>query len=284
MFGAILGDIIGSSHEFKLKVVSKNEFELFNKKSRFTDDTVMSVAISDALLETGNDASDEGIKASFISYMKKYGRKYITAGYGKSFLAWLVSNNENAYGSFGNGSAMRVSSIPYYCSDSLEMTRHIAKLSAEVTHNHPEGIKGAESVASAIWMALHNSTKEDIAYYIKQEFGYDLSKTCEEIIGMKIRSATCQDTVPYAIIAFLESSGFEDAIRNAVSFGGDTDTLAAVAGSIAEAYYGIPEELEDVCLSKLDSSLRVSLLDFERVTERAIWTDLELRQNMKLNK
>lgn len=283
MFGAIIGDMVGSVYEFSGEQVEKNSFSLFNKNSKFTDDTVMSIAVSDAIMRIGMDSDDDSLKKEFFHSMKKYGYKYLNAGYGKTFFAWILSMSSQPYGSFGNGSAMRVSSIPYYCSKSLENTRRIARLSAEVTHNHPEGIKGAESVASAIWLALHGSTKENIRSYIEKEFGYDLSKTCEDIISLKICNAICQDTVPNALVAFLESESFEDAIRNAISFGGDTDTLAAISGSVAEAYYGVPLELEEKCLEYLDSTLRLQLLLFERKTERAIWTDIKLRNQIKLS-
>lgn len=213
----------------------------------------MTVAVAEALIyarKTGITDIDV-IKSYLTASMQNWGRKYPRAGYGHKFRQWLQSDTPTPYGSYGNGSAMRVSSVGWLYG-TLEKTREIARLTAEVTHNHPEGIKGAEATASAIYLARTGSTKEEIKKYIEQEFGYNLSRSCEEIRRTYYHVESCQETVPEAITAFLESDSFEDAIRNAVSLGGDTDTLAAITGSIAEAYYQeIPEVLAEEVVRQL---------------------------------
>lgn len=186
--------------------------------------------------------SDEQVKAALIASMQKWGRKYPHAGYGGLFSKWLRDRNPKPYGSYGNGSAMRVSSAGWLY-ESLEDTRKYARLSAEVTHNHPKGIKAAEAAASAIWLIRKGKTKDEIRDYIVDEFGYDLSRTCDEIRPDYHFIVTCQGTVPEAITAFLEGKDFEDVIRTAVSLGGDCDTLTCIAGSMAEAFYGVPETM-----------------------------------------
>ena len=214
MYGAISGDMIGCPYEFDAGDKTKN-FPLFIKGSNFTDDSVMTIAVADALMDTlGQD--DETVKAALIRSMQDWGHKYPNAGYGGMFYRWLLARDPKPYGSFGNGSAMRVSSAGWLY-DSLEETRHMAKLTAEVTHNHPEGIKGAEAAASAIYMARTGRGKEEIKAYIIREFGYDLSRTCDEIRPAYHHVETCQQTVPEAITAFLEGNDFEDVIRTAVS-------------------------------------------------------------------
>ncbi len=241
MYGAILGDIIGSPYEFAYWERNKS-FELFPKYARFTDDTVMTVAIADALLSCGRYADEEEYEKAFVDSMQKWGMKYIDAGYGGMFYRWIKSKSPQPYGSFGNGSAMRVSPVGWLF-DSLEKTREVAKWSALVTHNHPEGIKGAEATASIIWMARNKASKKEIKEYIEKEFLYDLSRSCDDIRPDYEFNATCQGSVPEAIISFFESVDYEDCIRNAVSLGGDTDTLACIAGGMAEAFYGIPDEI-----------------------------------------
>ena len=240
MYGALLGDIIGAPYEFDRGSKTK-EFPLFSEESKFTDDSVMTIAVAEALMDSmGED--DETVKAALVKSMVKWGRKYPNAGYGAKFYWWLKEENPQPYGSFGNGSAMRVSSVGWLY-DTLEETRHAARLTAEVSHNHPEGIKGAEAIASAIFMARTGSTKEEIKEYIIREFGYDLSRTCDEIRPDYYHVETCQKTVPEAITAFMEGNDFEDVVRTAVSLGGDCDTLTDIAASMAEAFYGIPEEI-----------------------------------------
>ena len=233
MLGAIIGDIVGSVYEFNN--IKTKGFPFMNEKCFFTDDTVMTIAVADALLKGGT-------ADNFIDSMKEIGRLYPNSGFGGGFYKWLFSDNREPYNSFGNGSAMRVSPCAWFA-DSLEEAEQLAERSAAVTHNHPEGIKGAQATASAIYLARFNTSKDAkgiIKEYVENTYGYDLSRTLDEIRPVYKFNETCQETVPEAIIAFLESNGFEDAIRNAISLGGDSDTLAAITGSIAEAAYGIP--------------------------------------------
>ena len=260
MHGAILGDIIGSPYEFDRGNKSK-DFPLFSPDSAFTDDSVMTLAVADAFLMLPPKAADEDIRRQLVQSMQTYGRKYPYSGYGTRFRRWLMDSKPQPYGSFGNGSAMRVSSVGWLFDD-LETVRHMARLSAEVTHNHPEGIKGAEATASAIYLARTGSTKAEIKAYIEANFHYDLSRTCDEIRPTYHHVESCQETVPEAITAFLEGNSFEDVIRTAVSLGGDCDTLTAIAGSIAEGFYGIPEELKQQCRERLPEDLRKVLRRF----------------------
>ena len=265
MYGAILGDIIGSPFEFDQGNKSK-EFSLFSKNSTFTDDSVMTIAVGYAFLDAQPNADIEWIRRRLISSMKQYGRMFPYAGYGGMFRRWLKCDDPQPYGSFGNGSAMRVSSVAWLYND-IETVRSMARLSAEVSHNHPEGIKGAEATASAIFMARIGRTKEEIKAYIEENFGYDLSRSCDEIRPNYHHIETCQETVPEAITAFLEGESFEDVIRAAVSLGGDCDTLTCIAGSIAEGFYGVPEELKQECRNRLPEELKVVLDRFDRTTE-----------------
>lgn len=280
MLGAIIGDIVGSVYEFDN--IKTKDFPLFREDCFFTDDTVMTCAVAEAVMNGGG-------KDDFIDAMKKYGRMYPNAGYGGRFGMWLASNDREPYNSFGNGSAMRVSPCArvWDCgftartgclpSKAMETTR----LSAAVTHNHPEGIKGAMATADAIFMCRYffggyhgdfqqpiNSDPDECKLRIKtrieQEYGYDLSQTLDEIRPTYRFNETCQETVPQAIIAFLESTDFEDAIRNAISLGGDSDTLSAIMGSIAEAAYVIPEWIKDKACSYLDKPLKDVLIRWQR--------------------
>lgn len=258
MYGAILGDIIGSPYEFDMGNKSK-DFPLFSKTSIFTDDTVMTIAVAEAFMGAPDD---EGIiRKRLIQSMQKWGHRYPSAGYGLRFSDWLDSDDPRPYGSYGNGSAMRVSSVAWLYDD-LDTVRRIARLSAEVTHNHPEGIKGAEATASAIFLARSGSTKAEIKAYVEAQFGYDLSRTCDEIRPSYHHVESCQETVPEAITAFLEGDSFEDVIRTAVSLGGDCDTLTCIAGSIAEGHYGVPEDLKRKCEQLLPSDLITCVRDF----------------------
>lgn len=254
MYGAILEDIIGSPFEFDRGDKTK-DFKLFSRRSHFTDDSVMTLAVCEALLKVGQDATVKEIEDTVISSMQSWGRRYPHEGYGGYFRRWLTARHPEPYNSFGNGSAMRVSAAGWLY-DSLEKTRVVAKATANVTHNHPEGIKGAEATASAIFMARNGSSKEEIKKYIENEFHYDLNRTLDEIRPSFHMDETCQKTVPEAIIAFLEARDFEDAIRNAVSLGGDTDTLGAITGSIAEAYFGISETLISECRNRINKDMR----------------------------
>lgn len=240
MIGALLGDMIGAPYEFDRGNKTK-EFPLFSRNSCFTDDSVMTIAVAEALMNA-DGKSDEEIRAALVRSMQKWGRRYPNAGYGGRFIRWLFTENPKPNGSFGNGSAMRASAAGWLFDD-LQTTRHMAALTAAVSHNHPEGIKGAEATAAAIFMARNGSSMADIKAYTAQEFQYDLSRTCAELRPLNRHDETCQVTMPLVFAAFLESTGFEDAIRNAVSLGGDTDTIACITGSIAEAFYGIPAEI-----------------------------------------
>ena len=230
MLGAILGDMIGAPYEFDRGSKTK-DFPLFIDESQFTDDSVMTIAVAEALLATMGK-SDDDIKTALVDSLQKWGKKYPNAGYGCMFSQWLTTKNPKPYGSFGNGSAMRVAAVGWLYDD-IETTRHIAKLTSEVTHNHPEGIKGAEAAASAIFLARNGKSKAEIKDYIIKEFDYDLSRTCDEIRPVYHHVESCQETVPEAITAFLEGQDFEDVIRTAVSLGGDCDTLTCISGSIA---------------------------------------------------
>ena len=241
MLGAILGDIIGSPYEFDRGEKTK-DFPLFTRRSHFTDDSVMTVAVAEAVINAMRRDRRRATAEEYARSMREWGREFPDAGYGGMFSRWLVDENMGPYGSYGNGSAMRVSPIGWLY-DSLEETREAAADSAKVTHNHPEGIKGAEAVASVIYLARTGNSRSRIRRYVEEEFGYDLSRTLDDIRPGYHHVESCQETVPEAITAFLEGKSFEDVIRNAVSLGGDTDTLACIAGSMAEAYFGVPEYL-----------------------------------------
>ena len=245
MIGAIIGDIVGSVYEWNN--IKTKDFPLFSPKCFFTDDTVMTVAIAVGLMNGGS-------ADSFIQAMKKYGCLYPDAGYGGRFGSWLFSEDTYPYNSWGNGSAMRVSPVAW-AFDTLSEVEQYAEVSAAVTHNHHEGIKGAQATAAAIFLARKGKPKDDIKAYIVSKYGYDLSRTLDEIRPGYRFNESCQETVPQAITAFLESVDFEDAIRNAISLGGDSDTLAAITGSIAEAAYKVPEEIKEKALSILDECL-----------------------------
>ena len=265
MYGAITGDIIGSQFEFD-KGNKSREFELFGKRCKFTDDTVMTIAVAEALMDAGRDADEKTIKDKLITSLKSWGQRYPHAGYGNRFKAWVLSGKSEPYGSYGNGSAMRVSAVGWLY-DSLKRTRQMARWTAEVTHNHPEGIKGAEATASAIFLARTGHSKEEIRNYIVREFGYDLSRTCDQIRPGYYHNESCQKTVPEAITAFLEGTDFEDVIRTAVSLGGDCDTLTCIASSIAEAFYGVPAILMAECKSRLPEDMLYILGRFDIARE-----------------
>lgn len=229
MLGAIAGDVIGSVYEHR--PIKTMEFPLFGSHSRFTDDTVLTVAVACSILE--------GV--SYEVSLKIFGRKYPDAGYGGSFYQWLFSAESGPYNSWGNGAAMRVSPVGFAFATPEEVLAEAQK-TAEVTHNHPEGIKGSQAAALAVFLARTGASREEIRNEITHRFGYDLNRTLEGIRPTYRFDISCQGTVPEAIIAFLESADYEDAVRKAVSLGGDSDTLACITGGIAQAYYGeIPE-------------------------------------------
>jgi NAD-dependent SIR2 family protein deacetylase/ADP-ribosylglycohydrolase len=246
MLGAILGDIIGrpyENHRIKTK-----DFPLFCERSGISDDTVMTLAVAEGLVRGARDpqATEHEIEQAMLAM----GERFPHAGYGGMFRQWLISDDPRPYGSFGNGSAMRVSPVAWFF-DNLQDVEKFAALSARITHNHPEGIKGAQAVASAVFMARTGSSKDEIRDHISEKYHYDLSRTLDDIRPGYRFDSSCQGSVPEAIIAFLESTGFEDALRNAVSLGGDGDTQAAIAGSIAEAFYGINDALRQKALEYL---------------------------------
>ena len=261
MYGAILGDIIGSPYEFDRGTKTK-DFPLFSPESEFTDDTVLTAAVAETFLDMDFAEDDDVTRDRLVYYIRDWVRKHPRGDYGIRFSRWIADSRHTPYNSFGNGSAMRVSSIGWLFED-LDMTRRMARLSAAVTHNHPEGIKGADAVASAIYLARTGSTKETIKAFIREEFQYDLSRSCDEIRPDYCHVESCQETVPEAITAFLEGTGFEDVIRTAVSLGGDCDTLTCIAGSIAEAFYGVPEELKQQCRARLTPDILEILDRFE---------------------
>ncbi len=226
MLGAIAGDIIGSAFEWERTKLY--DFRLFASESTFTDDTVLTVAVADCILH-GKD---------YTTTFREYGRRYPYAGWGGMFFKWLFSDDAGPYNSFGNGSAMRVSPIGF-AFDTLEDVLAEAGRSAEVSHNHPEGIKGAQAIASCIHLSRQGKGKEEIRRFVETEFRYDLSRTLDDIRPSYRFDETCQGSVPEAIVAFLESTDYEDAVRKAVSLGGDADTLACMTGGIAQAYYKV---------------------------------------------
>ena len=244
MLGAIVGDIVGSIYEFNNH--RSKDFPLFSGGCDFTDDTVITVAVADCLMNQG----------SYVEYIKNYTRKYPNRGYGGRFAQWIRFESMEPYNSWGNGSAMRVSAVGF-AFDDLEMVIQEAKRSAEVTHNHPEGIKGAQATALAIYMARQGQSKEQIKSAIAKSFSYDLDRTLDEIRPVYQFNESCQETVPEAVIAFLESTDFEDAIRNGISLGGDSDTLTCITGGIAEAFYGgVPQDIAEKALSYLPKAMR----------------------------
>lgn len=260
MYGAILGDIIGSRFEFDRGGKTK-EFDLFTSKNVWTDDTVMTIAVAEALLAAGTEAGLETIQIHCIESMRKWGKKYPFAGYGSSFIWWLQSRDPKPYGSFGNGSAMRVSAAGWLY-DSLLRTREVARATAEVSHNHPEGIKGAECTAAVIYLARNGKCKEEIKDYVIREFGYDVSESLEELRRRHAHIESCQDSLPKALVSFFEGNSFEDVVRNAVSLGGDTDTIAAIAGAMAEGYYEIEKAHKIYCRQYITTDMCKILTKF----------------------
>ena len=250
MLGAIAGDIIGSVHEGL--GTKSTEFELFVPNTRFTDDTVLAVAVADCLL-TG---------LGYVDAFHEYFSAYPSAGYGFRFYQWASARNREAYNSYGNGAAMRVPPVAY-AFEVLDDVLAEAARSAEVTHNHPEGIKGAQATAAAVFMARHGATKTDVKDWVERRFGYNLSARLDDLRPTYQFEESCQGTVPAALIAFLESHDYEDAVRKAVSLGGDADTLACITGAVAEAHYGgVPPHIAAATLDKLDDRLRTVVLRF----------------------
>ena len=247
MFGAVLGDIVGSRFEFDRGGKTK-DFEFITDECEFTDDTVMTVAVAEALMDAGVDADEKTIKEYLVKSMQKWGRRYPDAGYGGKFIHWIHADDPKPYNSFGNGSAMRVSSVGWLYS-TLVRTLEVARCTAEVSHNHPEGIKGAQCTAAVIFLGRTGHSKEEIKEYVTKTFGYDFSESLEDMRKRHRHDETCMDSLPKALRSFFDGNDYEDTVRNAVSLGGDTDTLAAIAGAMAEGYYGLTRDY-DVWLGK----------------------------------
>jgi type I restriction enzyme M protein len=259
MIGAIIGDIVGSLREGGRRNVKSKDFELFLPKAHVTDDSVMSLAVAEALLDARGDYAN--LEELAVASMQTLGRRYPHAGYGRFFKNWIFNDDPKPYGSYGNGAAMRVSACGWV-GKSLEEVIEISGRITRVTHDHPDGIKGAEATAVSVFMALHGSSIDEIREYVNAHY-YPMDFTIDGIRDTYRFFISCQESVPQSIMAFLESTSFEDAIRNAISIGGDSDTIAAIAGGIAEAYYGVPEHLREQALTYLDAYQRGILEEFE---------------------
>ena len=259
MLGAIIGDIAGSIYEWDNH--KSKDFQFLDPACCPTDDSIMSLAVAKAIVECNGDYSD--FEEKCVVFMQMLGKKYPDAGYGGSFFRWIFADFPKAYGSWGNGSAMRVSPCGFAAS-SLEEALTLAEKQASVSHDHPEGIKGAQAVAAAIYLAKTRHSKDEIRSYITENF-YELDFTLDEIREDYKFDVSCQGSVPQALEAFFESDGFEDAIRCAISIGGDSDTIAAMTGGIAEAFYGIPEEIRKTALTYLEIKQLEILYEFEKL-------------------
>lgn len=260
MIGAIIGDIVGS--RFEWHNIKSKKFNLFDERCEFTDDSVMTLAVAKAILECNGDP--DRLPDQTVKCMQEIGRYYPHCGYGGSFRHWIFDDDPQPYNSLGNGAPMRVSPVAW-AARNLDECIAMSEAVTAVSHNHPEGIKGANAIAVATYLALHGSTKGEIKETIETRFGYDLSFTLDSIRDTYTFDVSCMGTVPPAIVAFLESTDFVDAIRNAISIGGDSDTIAACTGPIAEAYYGVPAMTRDFAETYLDNRLDEILVAFERV-------------------
>ena len=255
IIGAICGDIIGSLTEFR--PIKTKDFELFQNASTFTDDTIMTLAIANWLIK------DKDSCEVLVKELQYWGNMYPGAGYGGMFSRWIRQDNPKPYGSWGNGSAMRVSPCAWV-GETLEEVQDLAYRSAAVTHNHSEGIKGAMATADAIYLARIGVKKPEIEEHVELRYGYDLSRGVDEIRDAYGFDVSCQGSVPESIICFLEARDFEDTVRNAVSLGGDADTQAAIAGSIASAYWEVPDDIASEAVNRLDSALLKVLTEFDK--------------------
>lgn len=262
MYGSIIGDMIGSPYEFLGIKTTDFAFQL----SLFTDDSVMTVAVTHALMNCERECDAEILKESFIQSMQYFGKKFNYAGYGAAFYSWLFKRKPEPYNSYGNGSAMRCGAIASFYPDDLERARVVARLSAEVSHNHPEGIKGAVAVTELIWLANAGEDKNELKRAASKY--YELGKTCDEIREDYKFDVSCQGTVPVAIQCFLEGNNYEEVVKLAISMGGDSDTLGAISGSIAEAFYGVPEYLKKQCRKCLKEQGGDELLEVISCWER----------------
>ena len=258
MIGAIIGDIVGS--RFEIFNHKSKDFTLFDKfECSFTDDSVMTLAVAKSLLDCKDNF--ENLKEITIKNMVKIGRKYPSCGYGETFYKWILTDKHEPYNSFGNGAAMRVSACGIVAK-SIEEAKDLSRKVTEISHNHEEGLKGAESVAVAIFLAKTGWSKEKIREYIDSNY-YKIGFTLDEIREKYHFDVTCQGSVPQAFEAFFESNSFEDAIRNAISIGGDSDTIAAITGGIAGIFYGVPREIRDEAIEFLEEDLKEILYEFE---------------------
>ena len=248
MLGALIGDIIGSVYEFNN--IKSTDFELFYEESYFTDDTVMTLAVAKWLIE-----DDTHTEQHLIRCMQELGRRYPDAGYGGTFYRWIFQDDPQPYNSWGNGAGMRVSPVGLYAK-TLDEALRLAEITASVSHNHPEGIKGAQAIASCVFLCKEGKTKVEIKDYIENTFGYDLNRTIDEIRPNYRFDVSCQGSVPEAIIAFLEGNSFEEVLRLAISLGGDSDTIACMACGIAACMYPIPDDIAEICDEILTDDLR----------------------------
>ena len=279
LIGAIAGDIIGSIYEWN-NAKSLHDINFFAKGCHFTDDTVLTCAVANWLIENSEccyDKEDLFSHDILIKNLKTFAEAFPQAGYGRMFRSWFQGEKQEPMNSFGNGAGMRVSPVAFDC-EKLDSVKKWAKASAEVTHNHPEGVKGAQAIACAIWLAGHQYSKKEIKEYIEKEFGYDLNKSLEEM-GRNVHGfdATCQVTVPEAITAFLMGQNYIDVINKALLIGGDSDTIACMAGAIAGAYYGVPEWIEREVMARLPEKLAETVVKFEEYVNRGRYcnTDCE---------
>lgn len=260
IIGAIAGDVIGSAYEFN--PTRDHDFELFTPKSSFTDDTVLTMANALWLID-GEQHTHERL----VEIMLDLCRRYPNRGYGGRFANWICDKDPQPYNSYGNGSAMRVSPVGYYA-QTLEEALALAKVSAEVTHNHPEGIKGAQATAAAIFLARRGKSKQDIRDYVAQTFDYDLSRTLDEIRPTFTFDETCQRTVPEAITCFMEGKDYEDVVRLSVALAGDADTIAAIAGSISSAVDEVPNGITQQVIALLSEEFCTTLLRFNELVAK----------------
>lgn len=259
LYGAIAGDIIGSPYE--MCNIKSTEFTLFTPWSNFTDDTVMTLAVAKWLTEDRTHSIEPLIK-----YMQELGQEYPDAGYGEKFKEWLIQESPKPYESWGNGSAMRVSPVGLY-SNTIDEALALATLTASVSHNHPEGIKGAQALAACVFLCKEGKGKDAIKKYIEDTFNYDLNRTIADIRKDYHFDVSCSGSVPEAIISFLEGNSFEGVIRLAISIGGDSDTIACMAGGIAACKYPIPKNIRNTCREILPERLKIIMCDFKRIVE-----------------
>lgn len=261
MWGAIIGDIVGS--RFEHNNCRSKDFMLFTARNRFTDDTLMTLAVAKALCRCGR-GSDEELRAETVRCMRIVGTKYPNAGWGMHFARWLRSEDPQPYNSYGNGAAMRISSVGEYARSAEEVKR-LSRIVTGVSHNHPEGLKGAECVAMCVYLAVNGASKDEIRRLVAAEYYPEITALSIKVLSKTYTfNESCQGTVPQAIACFLEGEDFEDTIRNAVSIGGDSDTVAAIAGSIAGPFFGIPEDMIEMAKIYLDDDLVLLAENIER--------------------